>query len=79
MFETTPPRFVDVSGIDSHQVKDLPIVSVGGVVPSQRGTVFAIMHQYAYMGGGKTIHSSGQLEWYKNDVNEKSLKVSRDL
>ena len=35
--KTTSPRFVDVSGIDSHQVKDLPIVSVGGVVPSQAG------------------------------------------
>ena len=56
------PRYVDVSGIDSHQITDLPIVTVGGVVQSQRGPVIAIMHQYAYMGSGKTIHSSGQLE-----------------
>ena len=70
------PRYVDVSGIDSHQVTDLPIVTVGGVVPSQRGDVIAIMHQYAYMGEGKTIHSSCQLEHFKNDVNDKSLKVS---
>ena len=66
---------VDVSGIDSHEVRDLPIVSVGGVVQSQRGLVIAIMHQYALLGEGKTIHSCGQLEWYKNDVNDKSLKV----
>ena len=73
------PRLVDVSGIDSHQVTDLPIVTVGGVVPSQRGEVIAIMHQYAYLGEGKTIHSSGQLEMYKNNVNDKSLKVPGGL
>ena len=31
------------------------------------------MHQYTYIGEGKTIHSSGQLDWYKNDMNDKSL------
>ena len=73
------PRLVDVSGIDSHQITNLPIVTVGGVVPSQRGPVIAIMHQYAYTGEGKTIHSSGQLEHYKNDVNDKSLRVPGGL
>ena len=73
------PRLVDVSGIASHQINNLPIVTVGGVVPSQRGPVIAIMHQYAYIGDGKTIHSSGQLEWYKNDVNDKSLHVPGGL
>jgi len=33
------------------------------------------MHQYALAGKGKTIHSTGQLEWYKHDVNHKSIKV----
>ena len=73
------PCLVDVSGIDSHQVTNLPIITVGGVVPSQCGPVIAIMHQYAYMGSGKTIHSSGQLEWFKNDVNDKSLHVPGGL
>ena len=70
---------MDVSGIDSHQVTDLPIVTVGGVVPSQRGDVIVIMHQYAYMGDGKTIHSSAQLEHFENNVNDKSLKVAGGL
>ena len=73
------PRLVDISGINSHQVADLPILTVGGVVPSQRGNVIAIVYQYAYLGEGKTIHSSGQLEWFKNDVNDKSLKISGGL
>jgi len=33
------------------------------------------MHQYAYLGKGKTIHSSGQIEYYKNAVDDKSSKV----
>ena len=59
-----PVRTVHVSVIENHGVKDLPIVTVGGMVPSQRGPVIVIMHQYSYLGKGKTIHSCGQLEWY---------------
>ena len=46
----TNPRLVDVTGIDRHQVTDLPILTVGGVVLSQRENVIVIMHQYAYLG-----------------------------
>jgi hypothetical protein len=34
------------------------------------------MHQYAWTKEGKTIHSSGQMEWYKHDVDDKSRRVS---
>jgi hypothetical protein len=44
-------------------------------VKSQCGEVIIVMHQYAYTGKGKTIHSSGQLEWYKQEVDEKSIKA----
>ena len=74
-YKSENPRTVDVSGIDGHEICGLPIVTVGGVVDSQRGPVIAIMHQYAYTGQGKTIHSSGQLEWFKNQVHDRSLKV----
>jgi hypothetical protein len=33
------------------------------------------MHQYAYTGKGSTIHSSGQLEWCGNDINDCSIKI----
>ena len=33
------------------------------------------MNEYAYYGKGHTIHSSGQIEWLKNQVDEKSVKV----
>jgi hypothetical protein len=72
-------RHVDVQGIDDYQIVDIPIVACGGVISTQRGPVIAIMHQYVYTGKGKTIHSCGQLEWYKNDVNDKSIKVPGGL
>ena len=72
-------RTVDVRGIDNHQITNIPIVTAGGVIKTQHGPAIAIMHQYAYTGQGKTIHSSGQLEWYHNDVNDRSIKVSGGL
>jgi len=54
-------------------------VTAGGVIKTQHGPAIAILHQYAYTGQGKTIHSSGQLEWYKNNVNDKSIKVAGGL
>jgi hypothetical protein len=64
-----------IQGIDDHMIKDVPIGTVGAVVNTQRGEVIAIMHQYAYTGKGGTIHSSGQLEWCGNDVNDHSIKI----
>jgi hypothetical protein len=66
---------VHIQGIDDHMIKDVPIGTVGAVVNTQRGEVIAIMHQYAYTGKGGTIHSSGQLEWCGNDVNDHSIKI----
>jgi hypothetical protein len=66
---------VDVQGIDNHQIVDIPIVTAGAVVKTQRGEVVIILHQYAYTGKGKTIHASGQLEWYKQQVDDRSIKV----
>ena len=44
VFKHNNPWHIYVSGIDSHQMTDFPIVTVGVVVPSQRGDVVAIMH-----------------------------------
>jgi hypothetical protein len=54
---------------------DIPIVTAGAVVNTQRGPVIVIMNQYAGTLKGKTIHSSGQLEWFKQLVDDKSIKV----
>ena len=68
-------RQVDVQGIDNHQIVDIPVVTAGAVVNTQKGEVIAIMHQYAYTGKGKSIHSCGQLEAHKQVVHDKSMKI----
>jgi hypothetical protein len=60
---------------DNHQIVDIPIVTAGAVVKTQRGEVIIFLHQYAHTGKGKTIHSSGRLEWYKQEVDDKSIKI----
>ena len=63
-------RQVDVQGIDNHQITNIPIVTAAGVVNTQRGEVILIMHQYAYIPNGKTIHSAGQLEHHGIRVDD---------
>jgi hypothetical protein len=66
---------VHIQGINDHMIKDFPIGTVGAVVNTQRGQVIAFMHQYAYTGKVCTIHSSSQLEWCGNDINDCSIKI----
>ena len=33
------------------------------------------MNEYACYGKGHTIHSSGQIEWFKNPVDDRSVQV----
>src|SRR5687767_8429187 len=70
---------LNVQGIDSHQIVDIPIFTAGAVIPTQRDEVISIFHQYAYTGKSKSIHSSLQFEWFKHDLNDKSIKVSGGL
>ena len=69
------PHYINVSGLDSHQIKDLEIVTAGKVAPSQRGPVILILHQYAYLGSGNTNHSCIQLESFKNVVDDEYIHL----
>ena len=70
---------IDLSGIDDHTVRDLPLVTAGAVVRKDRGDVLLLMHQYAYMRDGKTIHSCGQMEWYKVKVQDKTMHATGEI
>lgn len=75
IINTHPTRKVDIQGIDNHRLPDIPIVTAGAVVKTQRGDVILVMNQYASVRTGKTIHSSGQLEAFGNSVDDKSIKT----
>ena len=76
---TSPHRSVHVEGIDNHQVRNVPIVTAGGVLHTTKGDVIGIFHQYAHINKGTSIHSSVQLEAYKQDVNDRSLRTPGGL
>jgi Reverse transcriptase (RNA-dependent DNA polymerase) len=65
-------RLISITGIDKHQVRDLPICTAAGYGYTNKGHAIFILNQYAYLGHGKTIHSSAQMEAFKIIVDDKS-------
>ena len=68
-------RKINISGIDNHEVTGLDVVTAATLLNTSLGKVIGIFNEYAYLGMGSSIHSSGQLEWFKTLVDEKSIKV----
>jgi hypothetical protein len=68
-------RRVDITGINDIRVDNIPIGTVGGVVKTHKGPAIAIFHQYALGDHGNSIHSSVQMESYKNQIDDRSAKV----
>ena len=68
-------RKCTVTGIDSHEVQGLDVVQCAAIVETNHSMVNLIMNEYACYGKGQTIHSSGQIEWFKNSVDDRSVQV----
>ena len=66
---------INVQGVDNHEVTGLDVVTAATLLNTSQGKVIGIFNEYAYLGKGSSIHSSGQLEWFKTNVDEKSVKV----
>ena len=58
-------RKCTVTGIDSHELQGLDVVQCAALVQTNHGIVNLITNEYACYGKGHTIHSSGQIEWFK--------------
>ena len=72
---STSSRKCTVTGIDNHEIPGLDLVQCAVLVQMNHGMVNLIMNEYAYCGRGHSIHSSGQIEWYTNTVDDKSVQV----
>ena len=68
-------RMINISGIDNHEVNGLDVVTAATLLNTSLGKVIGIFNEYAHLGKGSSIHSSGQLEWFKTHVDEKCIKV----
>ena len=67
-------RKCTVTGIDSYEL-GLDVVQCAPLVETSHRIVVLIMNEYACYGIGHTIHSSGQIEWFKNSVDNRSVIV----
>ena len=70
-----PHRKINIQGIDNHEVTGLDVVTAATLLNTSQGKVIGIFNEYAYLGKGSFIYSSGQLEWFKTNVDDKSVKV----
>ena len=68
-------RKCTVTGIDSHELQGLDVVKCAALVETNHGIVNLIINEYACYGKDHTIHSSGQIEWFKNSVDDRSVQV----
>ena len=66
---------INIQGIDNHEVTGLDVVTAATLLNTPQGKVIGIFNEYAYLWKGSSIHSSGQLEWFKTNVDETSVKV----
>ena len=51
------------------------MVQCAALVETNHGKVNLIMTEYAFYGKDHTIDSSGQIEWFKNSVDDRSVQV----
>ena len=76
---STSPRKCTVTGIDNHEIPGLDLVECAVLVQTNHGLVNRIMNEYACYGRGHSIHSSGQIKWYTNTVDDKPVFRELDL
>ena len=70
-----PHQEINIQGIDNHEVTGLDVVTAATLLNTSQGKVIGVFNEYAYLGKGSSIHSSGHLEWFNTNVDEKSVKV----
>ena len=63
-----------VTGIDSHELQGFDVVQYAALVETNHGIINLIINEYACYGKGHTINSSGQIEWFKNLVDDRSVQ-----
>ena len=66
---------VNIKGINNHVMEQHTIMMAGAVAHSNCGPIILIMHEFTHTGKGMSILLSAQMEWYKVDVDDKSIKV----
>ena len=71
----TTPRKINIVGIDDHELTGLNVVTAAAFLDTQKGPIIGVFHEYAHLGKGRSIHASGQMEWFNCQVDDRSKIV----
>ena len=63
----------------NYELPGLDIVTCADLLNTNHCTVVFIMNENAYYGKDNTIHSPGQIEWFKNACDDKSIQTRHHL
>ena len=51
------------------------MVTDAALLDTQKGPIIGILHEYAHLGKGRSIHAAGQMEWFNCKVDDRSKVV----
>ena len=71
----TTPRKINIVGIGDHELTGLNVVTVATLLDTEKGPIIGVIHEYAHLGKGKSIHAAGQMEWFNCKVDDRSQHV----
>ena len=71
----TPPRKINIVGIDDHELTGLDVVTAATLLDTQKGPIIGVFHEYAHLGKGRSIHVASQMEWFNCQVDDRSQLV----
>ena len=66
---------INIVVIDNQELTGLDGVTAASLLDTNQGTVIGIFNEYAFLGKGNSIHSPGQMEYFKTRVDDKPIKV----
>ena len=66
---------INIVGIDDHELTGLNVVTAAALLDTQKGPIIGIFHEYAHLGKGRSIHATGQMEWFNCKVDDRSEVV----
>ena len=66
---------INIVGIDNNELTGLDVVPAASLLDTNPGKVIDIFNEHAFTGKGNSIHSPGQMEYFKTKVDDNSIKV----
>ena len=68
---------VDIVGVGDNFIENVPLCTAAGLIQTSAGPIIGIMHNYAALGKGGSIHSPLQMQDFGLLIDEKAKTQKR--